>query len=68
MRSSIEAVSQSQNAASSLPSGCRYRLVFGTWLLPWGSGSNGARSVGTPVTERAPRVVPWYAVSRAMTL
>ena len=35
---------------------------------PGVSGSNGVRSAGTPVMARAPRVVPWYAVRRAITL
>ena len=61
-------MSQSQNAASSLPSGCRYRLVLGTCEAPGVRGSNGVRTDGIPVMASAPRVVPWYAVSRAMTL
>ena len=35
---------------------------------PGVSGSNGVRSDGTPVIASAPSVVPWYAVSRAITL
>jgi hypothetical protein len=43
-------------------------LVFGTWKAPGTSGSNIVRSGVMPVTESAPKVVPWYAVSRAMIL
>ena len=42
--------------------------MFITCEVPGVSGSNGAFSAATPVIASAPIVVPWYAVSRAMTL
>ena len=43
--------------------------VFGTFRTPSQSiGRKGARARGTAVIESAPRVVPWYAHSREMTL
>ena len=54
--------------SGSRSSGQRYSLVFGTWCAPGTSGSNGVRSGVIPVIESAPKVVPWYAVSREMIL
>ena len=49
-------------------SGARYSLVFGTLCAPGTSGSNCALSVGRPVIDSAPCVVPWYAIDREITL
>ena len=43
-------------------------LVFGTRNALGTSGSNGAFISGSPVSDRAPCGVPWYAMARLITL
>ena len=37
-------------------------------MAPGTRGSNGVLRSGSPVIDSAPMVVPWYAMSRLMTL
>ena len=62
--SSIASAAQSGSRSA----GQRYEFVFGTWRPLGTSGSKVERSAVMPVAVSAPNVVPWYAVSRAISL
>ena len=64
---SIFSAMVSASSCGESPCGMRKVLVFGTWVPPGVSGSNGVRRLVMPVAESAPRLVPWYAISRATT-
>src|SRR5262249_62256392 len=51
-----------------MPGVIRYVFVLGTWCAPGASGSNGVRRLVIPVADSAPRLVPWEAMSRAISL
>ena len=65
---SISSSSAWVKATGSSPLGWRYALVSLTWVTSIGIGRKGSRQKSMPVNERAPRLVPWYAVLRAIAL
>ena len=54
--------------SSSACSTARKKCALGTLTAPGTIGSNGAFMAGTPVSDSAPIVTPWYAHCRLMTL